>query len=138
MWDPSSGKYDGCYTSSGPICIGSYSNRMNALTLRLYKDNGGSEDLIYEASMYWHRRTDEESAFNDKMDALIDEIKSPSYGLDINMSSDVKIAADNSVLNMLSQVAGGSVGYTHLGTWQKHWDELDANNPVSHEEESPE
>lgn len=136
MWDPSSGNYAGCSTNSGPLCVGYDYNRMNALTLRLYTVTSGTEKMVYEASMYWHRRTDEEAAFNDKMDALLDEIKSPDYGLDINLGSNVKIAADNSVLNMLSKLAGGTVGYSHLGTWQKHWDELDANNPVSHEEKS--
>lgn len=130
MWDSSS-NYPGCSTNSGPLCVGYDYNRMGSLTLRLYTVSSGTEKKVYEASMYWHRRTDEEAAFNTKMAALVASIQDPSYGLDINLGNNTTIKADNAVLNMLSKMSGGSVGYSHLGSWQKHWDPLDPNNPNS-------
>ena len=133
MWDPSDEPYPGCYANggmSGPICIGNDYNRMGSLTFRLYKMDAGTEKRIYEASMYWHRRTDEEAAFNEKMDQLVEDIKSPDYGLSISFGSAVSITTSDQALNMLGKFSGINRGLTHLGTWQNHWDPLDEDNPV--------
>ena len=133
MWDHTTDPYPGCTAwggLSGPVCIGYDYNRMGALTFKLYLKLPTTERLIYEASMYWHRRPDEEEAFNDMMDQLVSDIQSPDYGLDINFGNNVSIAAGNSALDMLGAFSGVNRGLTHLGTWQTHWDPTDPDNPT--------
>ena len=130
MWDTKE-KYPGCSSTSGPLCVGYNSNRMGSLTLRLYKEDSGVETKIYEVSMYWHRRTDEIEKFEDSMEDLVTDLKSPSYGLDINIGADVTFTADNSALSMLSTMGGnGTLGYIHMGTWHSHWDSAHPDNPL--------
>ena len=129
MWDTGS-RYPGCTSTSGPLCVGWDRNRMGTLTLRLYKMNGAAEQRIYEVSMYWHRRTDEIENFEDSMEDLVTDIKSPNYGMDITMGADVTFEADQGALSMLGSLGGAPVGYVHLGTWHSHWDKLHPDNPL--------
>ena len=129
MWDTKE-KYPGCVSTSGPLCVGYDYNRMGSLTLSLYTVNNGAETKVYEVSMYWHRRTDEIEDFNKKMEDLITDLKSPNYGLDINMGADVTFTADDSALSMLGNMGGAPVGFVHLGTWHSHWDVNHPDNPL--------
>ncbi len=129
MWDTGS-KYPNCSSTSGPVCVGYGRDRQSTLTLRMYKLVGASEYKIYEASMYWHRRTDEIDAFNDKMDDLVSSIQAPDYGLDITFGKNVSITADNEALNLLSEITGASMAAIHLGSWSAHWSANDPDNPL--------
>ena len=133
MWD-SDQYFPNCSSKSGPLCVGYSHDRQGAMTFRLYQVQSGIEKRIYEASMYWHRRTDEEEAFNDRMDELVSTIQSPDYGLDITLGHSVNISADDAALDMLRAIGGGTQGLTHLGTWQNHWDPTDPTNPKHNQE----
>ena len=128
MWDTGS-RYPGCTSTSGPLCVGYNHNRMGTLTLRLYKINGVFEQRIWEVSMYWHRRTDEIEAYEDNMADLVNDLKSPSYGMDITIGSDVSFTGDPNALSMLN-AGGAPLGYVHLGTWHSHWSKNHPDNPV--------
>lgn len=129
MWDTGS-RYEGCTSTSGPLCVGYNHNRMGTLTLRLYKMNGVFEQRVWEVSMYWHRRTDEIEAFEDSMEDLVSDLKSPTYGMDINIGSNVSFTGDPSALSMLN-VGGAPLGYVHLGTWHSHWSKDHPENPLN-------
>ena len=128
MWDTGN-RYPGCTSTSGPLCVGYNHNRMGSLTLRLYKMNGVFEQRVWEVSMYWHRRTDEIEAFEDNMEDLVSDLKSPSYGMDINIGSNVTFTGDPSALSMLN-AGGAPLGYVHLGTWHSHWSKDHPDNPL--------
>ena len=128
MWDTGE-RYPGCSSTSGPLCVGYNHNRMETLTLRLYKMNGVFEQRIWEVSMYWHRRTDEIEEYEKNMEELVDEIKSPSYGMDVTIGSGVTFTGDPNALSMLN-VDGAPLGYVHLGTWHSHWSKDHPKNPL--------
>ncbi len=131
MWDTGS-RYPNCSTTSGPVCVGYDRNRYGSLTLALYKVSGASEYKIYESSMYWHRRTDEIEAYNDKMEDLVDDLKSDGYGLDITFGDNTTLTSDVSSIGMLMGDGGGAgAGAIHLGSWTAHWGPNDPNNPSS-------
>ncbi len=130
MWDTGS-RYPGCTSTSGPLCVGYNRNRMLSLTLALYKVSGGSEYKIYEASMYWHRRTDEIEKYNDKMEDLVSDLKSADYGLDIDLGANTTITNDVSAISMLMGDGAKGAGAIHLGSWTAHWSPNDTRNPVT-------
>ena len=70
MWDTGS-NYPGCAYDSGPKCVWHNHNRMEALTIRLFSTDGTTDTRIYEASLYWHKRTDEEEDFNNDMTVFL-------------------------------------------------------------------
>ena len=128
MWDTKE-KYPGCHHTSGPHCVGHSYSRYGSLAIRLYKMNGSAEQMVYSVSMYWHRRTDEIDKFEDSMEDLVDDIKSPNYGLDITMGADVAFTGDPNALSMLN-AGGAPLGYNHLGTWHSHWSQDHPDNPL--------
>ena len=128
MWDNGS-RYPNCSSTSGPLCVGYSYDRQGTLTFQLYKVSGASETKIYEATMYWHRRTDEIDAFNDKMEDLVSDLQSPSYGLDLNMGDNFTLTEDAGAISALNGGGGGGRGVIHLGTWHTHWDPTDKTNP---------
>ena len=82
--------------------------------------------------MYWHRRTDEIEAYNDKMEDLVDDLKSDGYGLDITFGDNTTLTSDVSSIGMLMGDGGGAgAGAIHLGSWTAHWGPNDPNNPSS-------
>ncbi|MEM8484155.1 MAG: hypothetical protein AAF564_01340 [Bacteroidota bacterium] len=129
MWDTGS-KYPGCTTTSGPVCVGYARDRMLSLTLALYKVSGASEYKVYEASMYWHRRTDEIEAYNDKMEDLVSDLKSADYGLDIDLGANTTLTSDVGAIGMLMGDGASGAGAIHLGSWTAHWSPNDPRNPL--------
>lgn len=135
MWDDSEHPFPGCVNMSGTngaVCVSEDHNRHGSLTLRMYQDNGGAPIRIYETSLYWHRQEVEEDDFNDEMDDLVDVLGSDDYGFDINLGDSTIITADN---DALAFIAGGNLGgsgitATNLGTWHRHWEANDPDNPL--------
>lgn len=132
MWDDGN-DYPGCThddADSGPACVWSAFNRYSALTIRLYTRNV-VDNLVYEASLYWHRRQDEEDDFNDEMATLADSLQSQDYGLDLNIGDGVTIRGDASVLLNLGAFSGmaGNFGVANLGTWHRQWRPEDQGYP---------
>ena len=134
MWDSDETDYDPCnypsYQNSGPECIWSLHDRYGALTLRMYQ--GSTNKRVYEANLYWHRRTDEEEDFENEMNQLASAIQDPNYGLDFNLGDDVYIQADENALLQLGAFSGFATnfGVTNLGTWHRQWAPDDAGNPL--------
>ncbi len=137
MWDTGS-DYDPCYhptnRSSGPECVWADFNRYGSLALRAYRRNLllGADKMVYEASLYWHRRTDEEEDFEDEMEDLATDLQSADYGLDLIIGDNTTIRGDKSALLNLGAFSGFAAGFgvTNLGTWHRQWDARDANNPL--------
>ncbi len=137
MWDTGE-EYDPCYHPtnrySGPECVWADFNRYGALALRAYKRNRllGPDKMVYEASLYWHRRTDEEEDFENEMDALAANLQSADYGLDLIIGDNTTIRGDKSALLSLGAFSGFAAGFgvTNLGTWHRQWEASDANNPL--------
>ena len=132
MWDKGHAGYPGCpsYDNLGPGCVAYTSNRYEALTLRAYRIDAGVPRRVYEASMYWHRRQDEEQQFENEMDDLLDTINSSNFGLDMTVGPNARIVEDPFVLSTMGAFGGLGIGVAHLGTWHKHWSPDDPTNPV--------
>ena len=133
MWDDSENPYPGCtyaQPSNGPGCVWSDYNRYQGLTLRMYKMNGSNETLVYAASMYWHRREDEEEEFEQEMNELLNHIQSPDYGLHLTLGPQASITGDAGAIASLTAFGGTPIGLTHLGTWHRHWEPQDSDNPM--------
>ncbi len=136
MWDNGLA-YPGCThyadQSQGPLCVWAAYNRFYAMTLRMYSTNYISGDkLVYEASMYWHRRQDEEADFNQEMSDLATAIQDPDYGMDLIIGDNAAIHGDvNTVLNLpaFSSITA-SIGVDNLGTWHRQWAANDPANPL--------
>lgn len=137
MWDTGE-DYDPCYhpigKTSGPDCVWADFNRYGSLGLRAYKRNRalGPDRMVYEASLYWHRRTDEEEEFEDEMEGLANDLQSSDYGLDLVIGDNTIIRGDKSALLNLGAFSGlaANFGVTNLGTWHRQWEASDANNPL--------
>ncbi|MEM8484159.1 MAG: hypothetical protein AAF564_01360 [Bacteroidota bacterium] len=132
LWDTAEG-YPGCNDSrywDGPRCVGTDYNRFGALALRLYQIVDGAEKHLYDASLYWHRRQDEEEEFEEEMNDLISDIQSTDYGVNLNIGSDVTISINNNATAMLSGMGNLPFGMTNLGTWHRHWEPGEAGNPL--------
>ena len=135
LWDTGN-DYDFCYNvddkKQGPDCVGgTYNNRFESFALRVYKWNGVVEQHIYDASLYWHRRQDEEEDYENDMNDLIDDINAQNYGMDINIGDNTTITVDNSAMNIIGGITGTSSGnITNLGTWHRHWEPDDVDNPL--------
>ncbi|MBX2818130.1 MAG: hypothetical protein KTR29_00570 [Rhodothermaceae bacterium] len=135
LWDTGD-DYQGCANvndkTQGPDCVGgTYSNRFQSFALRVYKWNGVVEDHVYDASLYWHRRQDEEDDYEDDMNDLIADINAQNYGMDINIGDNTTITADNNAMNIIGGFTGTSSGnITNLGTWHRHWEPDDVDNPL--------
>ncbi|MFK7848614.1 MAG: hypothetical protein AB8G77_25225 [Rhodothermales bacterium] len=135
MWDTGS-NYDPCYhpsnQTSGPECVWADYDRYGALALRMYEQNLGVDKLVYEASLYWHRRTDEEDEFEDEMTDLATDLQSDDYGLDFIIGDDAAIHGDKNALLGLGAFSGFAAGFgvTNLGTWHKQWEPGDIGHPL--------
>ena len=133
MWDDSTSAYPNCTAPnpySGPQCVSYDANRRGSLAFRLYKIQSGTETRVYEASMYWHKRADEEEEFQDEMQELINQIGSDDFGLDINLGDNTRITTNDDVKYLLNAVGGGAITVQNLGTWHKHWEPYDPDNPL--------
>jgi hypothetical protein len=120
MWDDSDNPFAGCTLGGGilgPYCVAQDYNRYEALTLQLYQVDGLMDRLVYEASLYWHRREDEEEEFEEEMEALVSELQSSETGLSITFGSNVTFIEDTSVIATLGAFGGLPLGVAHLGTW---------------------
>lgn len=129
MWDTGS-NYPGCAYSSGPQCVWHSHNRMDALTIRLFSTDGVNEKRIYEASLYWHKRTDEETEFNENMADLVSDLQDPTNGLDLTIGDNATIRSDLGAILNLGPFSGISFGTTHLGTWHRQWAPGESGNPL--------
>ena len=129
MWDDGN-PYPGCIYTSGPHCVWHTSNRMEALTIRLFSSNGVSDTRIYEASLYWHKRTDEEEEFNNDMADLVNSLQDSNNGLDLTISENTSIRSDLGAILNLGPFSGVSFGATHLGTWHRQWAPGEEGNPL--------
>ena len=129
MWDDGN-PYPGCVYSSGPHCVWHTSNRMEALTVRLYSTDGVTNTRIYEASLYWHKRTDEEEEFNNDMADLVNALQDPNNGLDLTVGDNTSIRSDLGAILNLGPFSGISFGATHLGTWHRQWAPGEEGNPL--------
>jgi len=135
LWDSEDTDYVGCNhveKDSGPGCVWSNFDRMGALTFRLYQSTFGMNVKLYETSLYWHRRTDEEEEFEEEMAEFASHLSESDYGLNLTIGPDAIIREDPSIVfSLVSGFSGGSFGLTHLGTWTRSWDPHDAGNPVT-------
>ena len=133
MWDSGPTGYPGCpnYDNLGPGCVAYTANRYDALTLRAYRIDSGVPRRVYDASLYWHRRQDEEDEFEEEMTDLLTEINSSNFGLDMTVGPNTRIIEDPFVLSTMSAFGGLGIGLAHLGTWHKHWGPDDPANPVT-------
>ena len=133
LWDPTPpDTYPGCTVYGGiggPPCVGADYNRMNSLTLRMYKRQAGVDFKVFETALYWHRRVDEEDEFENEMNDLVNTINSTSYGLDATIGPNTVINEDPFVLSTMGAFGGFGIGITHLGTWHRHWAPDDPQNP---------
>ena len=129
MWDNGS-NYPGCSHNEGPLCVWYSTNRYSALTLRMYSYALGTETMVYEASLYWHRREDEEEEFNEDMTDLTTALQDPTNGLNLNVGANTSITADLSSILSLGPFNGIEFGADHLGTWHRQWAPDDAGNPL--------
>lgn len=133
MWDTGS-DYDDCYAAtktSGPECVWADHGRHEALTLRMY-DNA-TNTRVWEASLYWHRRVEEEAEFDEDMAEYVTELQSPDYGLDLIIGDNTTIVGDKNALlglGAFSEFAAG-FGVTNLGTWHRQWEAGAAGNPLA-------
>ena len=135
LWDNGS-DYPNCFNvddkKQGPDCVGgTHSTRFESFALRVYTWNGVSKNHVYDASLYWHRRTEEEEDFEDDMDDLIADIQSQNYGMDINIGDSTIISVDQDAMDIIGGITGTSSGsITNLGTWHRHWGPDDTDNPL--------
>ena len=133
MWDNTETPYPNCNLwggVNGAICVGETHNRQDALTLRMYKTGGGPPIRIYETALYWHRQEVEEEQFEDEMQAFVDSLNSGNFGVDLTFGDSTTFQIDDTVLQSLSGFGGGAtMGLHNLGTWHRHWQADDPNNP---------
>lgn len=135
MWDTGSAYPDCMHPTNpqdGPRCVWSGYNRYHALTIRMYATALGVDRLAYEASLYWHRRQDEEEEFEEEMEDLAEELQDPNYGLDLIIGDNTSIFGDvSSVLGLPAfSGIGASIGVENLGTWHRQWAANDPANPL--------
>ncbi len=134
MWDDSDNPFPGCSIwggINGAICVGEALNRQEALTVRLYKIGGGPPKRIFETALYWHRQEAEEELFEDEMANFVDELTSGDFGVDLSFGDSTHFRQDDTVLFNLSSIGGGNqMGMHNLGTWHRHWDAEDPENPI--------
>ncbi len=139
LWDPEEDEdpHPGCVLGqdvrSGPHCVWAHYNRMEALTFAIYQRAFGLDIKLYEASLYWHRKTgQEEEDFENEMNEFISHLNDENYGLTLNIGPDVSISENpGTVFSLVSGFSGGSFGLAHLGTWTRSWDPNDAGNPAT-------
>ena len=137
LWDTGS-DYPNCFNvndkTEGPDCVGgTYSNRYTAFALRVYQWDGFNENHVYDASLYWHRNTDEEEEYEDEMEDLIDDINSLNYGMDITLGDSTIITVNQDAMDIIGGFTGtGSGSIINLGTWHRHWEPDDVNNPLKY------
>ncbi|MEZ4700814.1 MAG: hypothetical protein R2834_10830 [Rhodothermales bacterium] len=120
LWDDSENPFPGCTQdggTSGPPCVGQDYNRQGALTFQLFHKDGFTDKLVYEASLYWHRREDEEEEFEQEMDDLVSELQSTDTGLTVNFGDNVNFTTNPNAIAKLGAFGGLPLGVTHLGTW---------------------
>ena len=127
MWDAQ----DGC--QSGPHCVSASYNREGALTVSLRE--AGTDKLVYQASVYWHRRLDEVAEHEQQMEQWRNEIRAgKQIGFRLTMSDHASIAYDEKALDVLAEVlAADALALKHLGTWEQHWGPHDEGNPIEQE-----
>ena len=115
MWDD----LDGC--RSGPRCVSASYSREGALTLSLRE--AGTDKLVYQAAIYWHRRLDEVEEHEEQMARWRDEIRAgKEIGFRLTMSDHASIAYDEEALDVLADVlAADALALKHLATWEHHW-----------------
>lgn len=135
MWD-SSNPYPGCTgprNTEGPDCVGYMkANRNGSFILRVHQWDGLAKTHIYDASLYWHRRQDEEDDFNDEMNDLLTDIQANNYGMDINIGANTTLTVDQAGLSILGGFINNPVGgIANLGTWHRHWEPDDPYNPLN-------
>lgn len=135
MWDTGSPYPDCAHTTNpqdGPRCVWSAYNRYHAFTLRMYATSFGVDKLAYEASLYWHRRQDEEEEFEEEMNDLAADLQDPNYGLDLIIGDNAAIHGDVSSVLGLPAFSGisASIGVDNLGTWHRQWAANDPANPL--------
>jgi hypothetical protein len=135
LWDNDE-DYPGCAhpdKTMGPGCVWSVYSRMGALTFRIYHANAGFDTKLYEATLYWHRRTDEEEEFEEEMEEFADHLTDADYGLTLTIGPDATIREDPSTVYSLVALGGfGTYGVSHLGTWTRSWDPGDPGNPTTY------
>ena len=129
MWDDGN-NYPGCSYSSGPHCVWHDHNRYGSLTIRLYSTNAGVDKKVYEASLYWHKRTDEDQDFNDAMNDLITNLQDASSGFDLTIGDSTSITADLGAILNLDPFNTIDFGATHVGTWHRQWAPGETGNPL--------
>ena len=129
MWDELGGCQD------GPRCVSASYTREGALTVSLRED--GTDKLVYQASVYWHRRLDEVAEHEQQMEAWRQSILSgQDIGFKLTMGDAASIRYDKENLNILSQVlAADALALKHLGTWEQHWAPGEKGNPLKQKPE---
>lgn len=134
MWDDTENPFDDCTTwggTNGAICVGETHYRQHALTLRMYKLNNGTPVRIYETSFYWHRQEQEEQDFEDEMNDYVNTINSSDFGLSMIFGDSTSFAYNPAINQQLSNFTGGTAAGMHnLGSWHKHWEADDPDNPL--------
>ncbi len=120
LWDDTDNPFPGCTLeggTSGPLCVGEDYERRGALTLQLYQKEDFADKMVYEASLYWHRREDEEEEFEEEMTELIDELNSTETGLSITFGDNVTFSNNPAAIASLGVFGGLPLGVTQIGTW---------------------
>jgi len=130
LWDTGNPYLPECTYDSGPHCVWHTHSRMNALTIRLFSTDGVTSTRVYEASLYWHKRTDEEEEFNEDMADLVSGLQDPTNGLDLTIGDNTSIRSDLGAILNLGPFSGVSFGATHLGTWHRQWAPGETGNPL--------
>ena len=124
MWDELGGCQD------GPRCVSASYTREGALTVSLRED--GTDKLIYQTSVYWHRRLDEVEEHEQQMEAWRQSILAgQDIGFKLTMGDDASINYVKENLSIVSKVlAADALALRHLGTWEQHWGPGEKGNPL--------
>ena len=135
MWDTDN-PYPSCSgpnETEGPDCVGYlYGTRNESFILRVHQWDGFVKTHLYDASIYWHRRKEEEDDFNEEMADLLTDIQANNYGMDINLGPNTTITVDQAGMSVLGGFTGSALGgITNLGTWHRHWEADDPDNPLN-------
>ncbi len=94
---------DGC--SNWPVCIGQTWDRKDALAVRLVRESDGQR--LYEASFYWHMRTDEQAAHTAEEAAWRSAILGgQEFGTHVTLGDDVEITYDLGRIALLTDKLG--------------------------------
>ena len=80
-------------TSDWPYCTGIYWDRLGAMSVRLHRASDGAR--LYEASLYWHMRADEEDAHEAEEQAWREKIQNgEAFGTHLSMDGTVDMTFD--------------------------------------------